>query len=148
MTGMTLYEFLLLAHVLGVVAWFGASLTMFLLWRRAVSSGNSSDVVAQAESAMWVDRRLTIPASLVVLLAGGWLMSEGNWGMDQGWLHVGMTGVFLGAGISLLWTGRLQRRLVSGTAAGGTVSRITFGMLATMGVVLFAFWAMVAKPWG
>jgi uncharacterized membrane protein len=119
---------------------------MLFLWRRALASKDEEAIKVQSETSMWIERRLAIPAAVVVLLAGGWLMSEGNWGMDQGWLHVGMFGVFAGAGISLLWTGRFQRRLMSGD---GTVltGRITLGMLSSMGVVLIAFWAMVAKPW-
>ena len=148
MPDMTLYQLLLIAHVLGVVVWLGGSTTMFLLWRRTLTSGTASDIANQAEISRWFDRRLAIPASIVVLLSGGWLMSEGNWGVDQGWLHIGMSGVFIGAGISLLWTGRFQRQLISGEGAAGLVGRITIAMLATMGVVLFAFWAMVAKPWG
>lgn len=96
---------------------------------------------------MWIERRLSIPAAIVVLLAGGWLMTEGNWGMEQGWLHIGMGAVFGAAGISLLWTGRFQRRLVAGGEWAVLTARITAGMLASLGVILVAFWAMVVKPW-
>ena len=146
MPTMTLYQVLLIAHVLGVVMWLGSSLTMFLLWRRAVRSGDDEALKTQSEISLWIERRLAIPAAIVVLLAGGWLMTEGNWGMDQGWLHIGMGAVFGAAGILLLWTGRFQRRLVLENGAA-LISRITVGMLASMGMVLVAFWAMIAKPW-
>ncbi len=120
---------------------------MFLLWRRALVSRDDEAIKAQSETSMWIERRLAIPAAVVVLLAGGWLMSEGNWGMDQGWLHIGMGAVFGAAGISLLWTGRFQRRLVTGESSAALTGRITAGLLASMGVILVAFWAMVAKPW-
>ena len=96
---------------------------------------------------MWIEHRLSIPAAIVVLLAGGWLMAEGNWGMEQGWLHIGMGAVFGAAGISLLWTGRFQRRLVAGGESAVLTARITAGMLASTGVILVAFWAMIVKPW-
>lgn len=146
MRAMTLYQILFTVHVLGVAIWLGGSVTMLLLWQRAVGTRDGEAIKAQSKTSMWIERRLAIPAAVVVLLAGGWLMSEGNWGMDQGWLHIGMFGVFAAAGISLLWTGRFQRRVISGD---GTVliGRITLGMLASMGLVLVAFWAMIAKPW-
>lgn len=144
--GMTLYELLLIAHVLGVVVWLGGSLTILLLWRRAIRSGDSAAINLQAATALWIERRLALPAAVVVLLAGGWLMTEGDWAMDQGWLHIGMAGVFGAVGISLLWTGRFQRRLISEGGAA-LASRITIGMLASMGVILIAFWAMIVKPW-
>ena len=144
---MTLYQSLLIVHVLGVVVWLGGTLTMLLLWRRAVVSGEVSAITAHTETAMWIERRLALPAAVVVLLAGGWLMTEGDWAMDQGWLHIGMAGVFGAVGISLLWTGRWQRRLVSAGGGSALVARITAGMLASMAVILVAFWAMVVKPW-
>jgi uncharacterized membrane protein len=144
---MTLYQVLFIAHVLGVVIWLGGSLTMFLLWRRALVSKDDEAIKAQSETSLWIERRLAIPAAIVVLVAGGWLMTEGNWGMDQGWLHIGMGAVFGAAGISLLWTGRFQRRLVTGGGSAALTARITAGMLTSMGVTLVAFWAMIAKPW-
>ena len=91
---MTLYEALLIAHVLAVTIWLGGSLVILLLWRRALATTDPVAVGMQAATGLWFDRRLVIPSSLVVLLAGGWLMNEGSWGMDQGWLHVGMAAVF------------------------------------------------------
>jgi uncharacterized membrane protein len=144
---MTLYQVLFTVHVLGVVIWLGGSMAMLLLWQRALATRDDEVIKTQSETTLWIERRLALPAAVVVLLAGGWLMTEGNWGMDQGWLHVGMFGVFAGAGISLLWTGRFQRRLATGGDAAALTTRITLGMLSSMGLVLVAFWAMIAKPW-
>jgi uncharacterized membrane protein len=145
---MILYETLLIAHVLGVVLWLGGSVTMLLLWHRALRSGESSAIRLQAATSLWLEHRVALPAAVVVLLAGGWLMTEGNWGMDQGWLHIGMGAVFGAAGISLLWTGRFQRRLQQSDSSDLAVTtRITVGMLTSAGLVLIAFWAMIAKPW-
>ena len=120
---------------------------MLLLWRRALASRDEEAIKVQSETSMWIERRLAIPAAIVVLLAGGWLMTEGDWGMDQGWLHIGMGAVFGAAGISLLWTGRFQRRLVAEGSSAALTARITTGMLMSTAVILVAFWAMVAKPW-
>lgn len=145
---MTLYETLFLAHVLGVAVWLGGSLTMLLLWRRALRSRDESSIYSQAATSLWLEQRVALPAALVVLLAGGWLMTEGGWGMDQGWLHIGMGAVFGAAGVSLLWTGRFQRRLQANRSVeSGLTTRITLGILGSTGLVLIAFWAMIVKPW-
>jgi hypothetical protein len=121
---------------------------MLLLWLRAVRSGDGPAIAAHAGTSLWLEQRVALPAATVVLLAGGWLMTEGNWGMDEGWLHIGMGAVFGAAGISVLWTGRFQRVLRNGDAAARTLSgRITLGMLVSSTVVLIALWAMIVKPW-
>lgn len=146
MPAMTLYEILLVAHVLAVIVWLGGSLTMLALWRRAVVTSDTRAVASQADIGLWFDRRLAIPASIVVLLAGGWLMTEGSWQMDQGWLHIGMAAVFAAAGVSLLWTGRFQRKLIAGNASSEVVGRITLGTVVSIGLMLIALWAMIVKP--
>jgi uncharacterized membrane protein len=143
---MTLYEALLIAHVLAVTIWLGGSLVILLLWRRALATTDPVAVGMQAATGLWFDRRLVIPSSLVVLLAGGWLMNEGSWGMDQGWLHVGMAAVFAAAGVSLLWTGRMKKRVAGGAASSQLAGRITLGMVISIALMLVAFWAMIVKP--
>lgn len=143
---MTLYEVLLIAHVLGVTIWLGGSLVILLLWRRALATTDPVAIGMQAATGLWFDRRLVIPSSLVVLLAGGWLMTEGNWGMDQGWLHIGMAAVFAAAGVSLLWTGRMEKRVAGGAASSQLAGRITLGMVISIALMLVAFWAMIVKP--
>ena len=145
---MTLYQVLLFAHVLGVVVWLGGAVSMLLLWWRAVRSGDGPAMASQAGTSLWLEQRVALPAAAVVLLAGGWLMTEGSWAMDQGWLHIGMGAVFGAAGISVLWTGRFQRRVRDNAATAETLRvRITLGMLASSAMVLVALWAMIAKPW-
>lgn len=143
---MTLYEVLLIAHVLGVIIWLGGSLVMLLLWRRALATTDPAAIGMQADTALWFDRRLAIPSSLVVLLAGGWLMTEGSWGMDQGWLHIGMAAVFAAAGVSLFWTGRMEKRVADGAGFSALAGRITSGMIISIVLMLVAFWAMIVKP--
>jgi uncharacterized membrane protein len=135
---MTLYQTLLFAHVLGVVIWLGGSMVLYLMWRRTVATGDHAAITAQAESLRWFERSLAMPSALVVLLAGGWLMSAGDWPFEAAWLHVGMAGVFGAAGVSMLWTSRYRKRL--------DTTKVGLGMLASMFIILVAFWAMIVKP--
>ena len=144
---MDLYETLLIAHVSGVLVWLGGTLTMLMLWRRTVAVGDHRAIVAQADAGRWFELRLALPASAIVLLAGGWLMTEGNWGMDQGWLHFGMAGVFLASAVALLGTARSQKRIATEGVSARLTSLITWGMVITLGITVVALWAMIVKPW-
>lgn len=151
---MSLYELLLIAHVLGVVVWLGSSITNLVLLARANASSELQHLVLQVESGRWVDLRLGMPASLVVLLAGGWLMTEGDWPFDTAiWIHIGMGALLAAAGISMVWTGRYQRRLMRLAAGGGNsigihalASRILAGSAASVALILVGLWAMIDKP--
>jgi uncharacterized membrane protein len=135
---MTLYQTLLLLHVLGVVVWLGGSLVLYLQWRRAVSGGDAAVIAVQADTLRWFERSLAMPAALVVLLAGGWLMSAGDWPFEAIWLHIGMGAVFAAAGVSMVWTSRHRER--------GNLGSVSLGMVASMAIILVAFWAMIVKP--
>ncbi|MGF1667092.1 MAG: DUF2269 family protein [Acidimicrobiia bacterium] len=143
---MTLYQLLLFAHVLGVVIWLGGTLVLYLLWRRAVKTGDRGVVTTHADTLRWFERTLAMPAAIVVLAAGGWLMTAGDWPMEQIWLHVGMAAVFGAAGVSMVWTARHRRKLTAGGEIKGLASRIDLGMIASMLILLVAFWAMIVKP--
>lgn len=150
---MTLYEALLIAHVLGVILWLGSSVSTTLLLARARSSGRTEQLTLQVENGRWLDLRVGMPAALVVLLAGGWLMTEGNWPFDTAiWIHIGMAALLAAAGIAVVWTGRHQRRLLAASTDGGpsTIAalsgRILLGNTASILLILVALWAMVDKP--
>ena len=149
---MTLYQTLLIAHVLGVVLWLGGAVTTALLVSRARGAGRPELLVAQVENARWLDLRMGMPAALVVLLAGGWLMSEGDWPFDTAaWIHIGMGSLLAAAGVAMVWTGRFQRRLLASSAAGGQkldalANRILLGNAASILLILVGLWAMIAKP--
>lgn len=135
---MTLYQTLLFAHVLGVVVWLGGTIVLYLLWRRALASGDRTVIAAQADTLRWFERSLGMPAALIVLLAGGWLMSAGDWPFEAVWLHIGMAAVFGAAGVSMLWTSRHRKRLDGG--------KVGLGMVVSILIILVAFWAMIVKP--
>ncbi len=149
---MTLYQTLLIAHVLGVVLWLGGAVTTALLLSRARGVGRPELLVAQVENARWVDLRMGMPAALVVLLAGGWLMTEGDWPFDTAiWIHIGMGALLAAAGVAMVWTGRFQRMLLASSAASGPrldalAARILLGNAASILLILVGLWAMIAKP--
>lgn len=58
-----------------------------------------------------------------------------------------MAAVFGAAGVSMAWTARHRRKLIAGGEMQALASRIDLGMIASMLIILGAFWAMiVARP--
>ena len=148
---MTFYQVLLLAHVLGVILWLGGSVANTLLLARARSTGSQDILTTQVANGRWLDLRMGMPAALVVLFAGGWLMAEGDWPFDTAiWIHIGMAALIAAAVIGIVWTGRFQRRLLAGghssSGLAALSSRILLGNAASIALILIGLWAMIAKP--
>ena len=95
-----------------------------------------------------------MPAALVVLLAGSWLMIEGDWPFDTAiWIHVGMGALIGAAGISMVWTGPYQRRILRLAEGGGDSQwltaqsgRVLLGYAGSITLILIGLWAMIDKP--
>jgi uncharacterized membrane protein len=89
---MSLYELVLLLHVVAVIVWLGAAVTLTLLILRAELAKDlkaKADINAWSE---WLAVRLFIPASVATLIFGLWAMAEGPWGLDQLWVAIGLAG--------------------------------------------------------
>ena len=89
---MTLYEFLLVLHLIAVVIWLGAAFTLSMVILRAELA---QDLRAKAEInawSEWLAPRLFIPASMATLIFGLLVMVEGPWGLDQLWVAIGLGG--------------------------------------------------------
>jgi uncharacterized membrane protein len=83
---MTLYEFLLFVHITGAVIWLGGAFT-FQMYGWSVRRGGDPEEMARfAGRAGHLAERMFVPASLIVVLAGIWLMIEGSWNWDQLWV--------------------------------------------------------------
>lgn len=79
---MTLYELLLFVHVLAAATWVGGAAMLKVQSARALRS----DPDRAAELALETERMGTtvlMPASIVLLVAGVWLVFEGDWGFER-----------------------------------------------------------------
>ena len=142
---MSLYDAVLYLHVLGFAVWFGAILIGTILWRRRIAAAPDRLVEATAD---WraVDRFLSEPSAVVVLLAGGYLMAAGGFDFDTSiWIHIGFGALLASVGISILGVG-LSRRAITRTGDAGRVQRALWSSVAAGGLILVGLWAMVAKP--
>lgn len=85
-TALEMYEIVLLVHVLAAIVWIGgASVLQVLAWR-VIGRDEALEIARFSGDAEVVGMRVFMPASIVVLLAGGWMVHDGPWAMDQLWV--------------------------------------------------------------
>jgi uncharacterized membrane protein len=147
---MTLYEFLLFVHITGAVVWLGGAFT-FQMYAFVVHRGGDPDEMARfAGRAGVLGERMFVPASLVVVLAGIWLIVDGNWDWGQLWVIFALVTFAASFLTGLLVISPIAKRIpvVGPTTPEGqaliqrlfTILRID---LAFMYAIVFA---MVVKP--
>jgi uncharacterized membrane protein len=151
---MTLYEALVLVHVVMAVAWVGGVFLMNVLATRAVRSHAPERAAGYAAELEWVILRVFTPAALLVLASGIWAASEGNWEFGEPWVSMGFAGwmasFFAGLGFFRPEAGRIARLVAAeGPASGRVLARIGRLLLLSrleLVVLVVVIWAMVAKP--
>ena len=140
-----MYSFVLYLHILGFAVWFGAVVTGTLLWRRRVRAG---DAMAATEDWRSIDRYLTEPSAIVVLLAGGYLMSAGEFAFDENaWIHIGFGALIGSVLLSIFGVGFARRAATkAGALSESLATRALWSAVAAGALILVGLWAMVARP--
>lgn len=86
---MTLYELLLFVHILAAATWVGGVVILKVQSDRALRS--DPDRAAElAEETQKVGQSVLMPASIVLLVAGLWMVFEGDWGFEPLWIKLGL----------------------------------------------------------
>lgn len=110
---MTLYEWYLLAHILGAVIWVGGAATLSLLAWRIQASGDRKHLALTAGMVEWIGSRVFAPVSLFVILMGVLTVIEGPWSFGDAWISMAMGGFVLsfvlGSGFLGPESGRVKR---------------------------------------
>jgi hypothetical protein len=99
------YQWLLAVHILAAVAWVGGAATTQVLAIRLQRSGEDVHLARFAADVEWIGKRIYLPASIVVLLAGIGLVTEGGWGFTPLWILVGLVGIAFSALVGSLFLG-------------------------------------------
>lgn len=89
---MSLYELLLVLHIVSAIVWVGAATTYFALELRTDLSGDLEREASQNDDAEWLAPRLFIPASMATLIFGVLAAVEGDWNFGSLWIVIGLTG--------------------------------------------------------
>ena len=147
---MTLYEFLLFVHITGAVIWLGGAFT-FQMYGWVVRRGGDPEEMARfAGRAGVLAERMFVPASLVVVLAGIWLIIDGNWGWDHLWVVFALVTFAASFLTGILVISPIAKRIpVVGptTPAGQALIQRLFTILRIDLAFMYAIvFAMVVKP--
>ena len=149
----TLYEFLLFAHILFAAIWIGGSAILQALYAR-IRRTTPTRVIEFFSDVEIVATRVFIPSSLILVALGFGLAAEGDWDLGETWIYIALaifvasflTGsVFLGPE-----TGRISRLAAERSAEDAEVqSRIARVLLISRIELVFLILVildMVAKP--
>jgi uncharacterized membrane protein len=152
---LSLYEFLLFAHIAGAVIWVGTATAMQLFGYRALRADDPDRLANLASDIEWIGSRVLVPVSLLTFLLGVWLVLEADAiGFRDDWIVIGLVlfaVTFLtGAGFLGPESGRIAR-LVSlhGAGSPAALSRIRRILILSridLVVLFLIIFEMSAKP--
>jgi uncharacterized membrane protein len=86
----TLYNWLLLLHVLAAITWVGGNIGLQILGTRIYRAGNRQRLYEMAEDFEFVGTRIFTPASLLLLGLGIWMVIIGPWNFGMTWIDLGL----------------------------------------------------------
>jgi|tagenome__1003787_1003787.scaffolds.fasta_scaffold20191860_2 uncharacterized membrane protein len=150
----TTYQWLLTVHILAAVIWVGGAFALQMMAIRVVRDPNPARLADFARDVEVVGMRVFLPASLVLLAFGFWLVHEGNWSLSEGWLTFGLIviaiSIVTGAGFLGPESGRIAKIIdAEGPAspeARRRISRIFLVSRIELILLLLTVVAMAAKP--
>lgn len=151
---MDLDPWLHVAHILGAIVWVGGGLMLSVIGIRARRSGDIGVIRDFAQTLAYVGMRLFVPAVLVLLVTGVWLVLSGGGNFGQLWVLLALAGfaVALVIGVGYLSGVVVElERVASQTdaspaAVGALLGRWMRGWGIVVLVLVFTVWDMVFKP--
>lgn len=151
---MSLYELLVIVHVLAAALWIGGGVTFALLAGHAWGSRDDARALELSRMGDFVGTRMFAPAAFVLLGAGVWAVAEGDWDWGDAWVSIGFAGWLIGLLMALGWHSaegrRIREAVADGGATGPRARRVArTGMvvgLVEIATLVVVVWAMVAKP--
>ena len=131
------YKIALFLHVVAVVIGFGPTFAYALF--TTVSRKYPRATPALLEAIQRSDRYLVTPGMVVVLLAGVYLLVDGDWKEDEAFISLGFTAIIVLLGLQLFFFAPQLRRLRDlaerDLAAGDELSEEYLGVSQRIGMV-------------
>jgi uncharacterized membrane protein len=90
---LTTYNVLKTLHVLAAVTWVGGALAFNILATRLRRANDSRALAGVAREMAVVGNAIFLPASLVVLALGVWMVVISGWDFEDLWIAIGIAGV-------------------------------------------------------
>jgi uncharacterized membrane protein len=153
MTVATLYEWLLLGHLLAAMVWVGGGVTLAMLAVTTLRAGDPRSVARFLGSLRVLGPAVLAPATLVVLGLGVWLvLDSAAWDFGQGWVILALVlvvaAIAVGAGHQSRVAINAQRAVDRDDHAEARrqLVRWTWGYAAIVVLLVAIAWDMVFKP--
>ncbi|HEY1330160.1 MAG TPA: DUF2269 family protein [Actinomycetota bacterium] len=86
----TLYSWLLFLHILMAITWVGGAIALQVLGTRIDRTGDPQRVYDTAVDFEFVGTRVFMPASLILLGLGIWMVIIGPWSFHQFWVAIAL----------------------------------------------------------
>lgn len=104
-------KFLTTVHVLAAVIWVGGAVAIHVLARRTLRRGDSAEICAFSKEINTVAMRLFAPTSLVLLIAGAFLVNEAGYDFSDLFVALGLGGWVISFLVGIGYYGPQHRRL-------------------------------------
>lgn len=149
----TLYKLLLFVHVLTAAIWVGGAVMLKVQSARALKSdpNRAAELALETEH---VGKSILMPASIVLLVAGLWMVFEGDWGFGPLWVKLGLAIYVVSAVAGAVFIGPLYKQVGELRAEGGSgdaeitarLQRISNLSTIDLGLLVAAVYVMTVKP--
>jgi hypothetical protein len=152
---MALATWLHLVHVLGAVIWIGGGLMLSLVGARIRASNDPRLIGVFARMLSYTGLRVFMPAVLVVLVSGVWLVLIRSAQLfTQLWVLLAIAAFIAAFLVGAVYLSRIAIRLerLAGSdsldigTARDLLGRWLGGYYVVLAILLFALWDMVFKP--
>lgn len=152
---MSLFETLKIVHILAVVAWIGGSVMLSVLFARTRSAADTPGLENLLRQTSFLGRAYFNPAGIVTLVAGVWLVIEGDFEFSEAWISIGFLGIIAGVILGAAYYPRQIRSAQAALDAGSSpadpavtapLDRLRLATSAETLLLIVVVWAMVTKP--
>ena len=106
-----MYDFLLTVHILAAVLWVGGGATAHVLGRRAQRSADPQYRLTLVREINAIGNRLYAPLSLVLVIAGSFLVNEAGYEFSQLWITLGYAAWLVSFVLGVGFYSREQKRI-------------------------------------
>ncbi len=116
---MTSYELWLFLHIAASIVWIGGAVAAQIFGVLAKRSGDPARAAALGKDMAFVGPKVFLPASVAVVVTGGLLTEDGNWGWDEPFIVFGLVGWAVVVGTAFGYVTRAMGKAGARMAAEG-----------------------------
>ena len=149
-----MYEWILLAHLLGAATLFGGHVYMEGLMASAGREADRSVYMSSMLRASKTAARIMGPASIITLVFGIWLVFEGSWEFEELFVVIGFVVIIAAITVSLFLMNPKLKDIEEAVEDNGPTDEGALANMKSLGnlvhvqtlLVAVAFIVMVIKP--